>query len=91
MTRRENRRREGPGGISKAALISLLLSSCCLVGLVAQVTHAAERGDRPEKTVVSAEDVVLYPPGRDGTSFTFLPKGSPQPFDRSLVLSAAPG
>jgi hypothetical protein len=91
MMRRGDRRREGPGGISKAALISLVLSSFCLGSAVAQATHAAERADRPEKTIVSAEDVVLYPPGRDGTSFTFLPKDSPQPFDRSLVLSAAQG
>jgi hypothetical protein len=45
----------------------------------------------PDQTFVSGKDIVVYPPDRGTSAFRFLPDASYIPFDRRLVLSAAPG
>jgi hypothetical protein len=45
----------------------------------------------PEQNFVSNRDIVIFPPVNGASSFRFLPDGPFIPFDRSLVLSAAPG
>ena len=45
----------------------------------------------PEQSFTSGKDIVLYPPDHGRSSFRFLPAGVAVPFDRSIVLSAAPG
>jgi len=72
--------------IPALALLLLLVSSAS-----AQARHEERRLERPERTVVSSEDIVLYPPAAEGGTFAFLPAGGPQAFDRNIVLSAAPG
>ena len=45
----------------------------------------------PEQTFVSSKDIVVYPPGRGSPAFRFLPDSRYIPYERSIVLSAAPG
>jgi hypothetical protein len=75
----------------EAGILSLFLAAAGPFGLGAQSKHVAAKAERPERTVVSAEDIVLYPPAGAGAAFAFLPSVKSYPFDRSIALSAAPG
>jgi hypothetical protein len=77
--------------LPKAAFAAAVLACVLAAGARAEGEHAVPKVDRPEKTVVSAEDLSLYPPGTGGATFSFLPKGEPISFDRVLTLSAAAG
>jgi hypothetical protein len=79
-----------PGLIAKPVISCLLLTLLCLSDGFSQAKHAAAKAEKPERTVVSSEDVVLYAPA-GGASFAFMPKGAFHAFDRNLTLSSAPG
>lgn len=65
------------------------------LALLAPVTAAAA-GDgaaapSPDQSFVSGKDIVVSPPAKGYPAFRYLPGGPFIPFDRNLVLSAAPG
>jgi hypothetical protein len=61
----------------RAAALALALAFAALPPAAAQV--------------LSGKDLLLFPPAELGSTFRFLPGGLPQAFDRSILLSAAPG
>jgi hypothetical protein len=73
-----------------ALAMSLSLFTLFVGGIDAQAPRAAANLT-PNQVIVSIKDVVLYPPDHGLSAFRFLPDGSPNPFTRTLVLSAAPG
>jgi hypothetical protein len=73
-----------PASKSRALALGLAAGLALLCSTLAAAQAAAP-------AAVSGKDRVVFPPAQGSSSFRFLPGGSYAPFDRSLVLSAAPG
>lgn len=75
-----------PAGTARRVLYALLA-----VAALAPARAFSQALSEPDETFVSGKDVVVYPSDPASSVFRFLPDGQSIPFDRSLVLSAAPG
>jgi hypothetical protein len=71
----------------------ILRSGLALIAALAAASAAAAQApaEGPERSILSGNDFTLFPPAAGGAVFRFLPDGVFAPFDRALVLSAAPG
>jgi hypothetical protein len=94
MTRPESR---SLGSARSAAwrALSLLIAFAAFLPTLVDAEPAASNDAKAlplaDHTIASNKDIVVFPPLRGASSFRFLPDGSYVPFDRNLVLSAAPG
>jgi hypothetical protein len=74
-----------------AALLVLALGAEAQTAATSAGATPAGAIPEPDQSFESGSDFVLYPPERGRSSFRFLPDGDTVAFDRSLVLTAAPG